>query len=104
MKYELTGKRIGMITGELKAPVKTWRKAPGVFDNAARAALYYARRYKKRYLVVPCYNYMQITFHIVLPEADIMRFCPGIGDQSMKISTVDPDGTVLEAMARKGKP
>lgn len=83
--------------GNVKSPVKNYRRSPGDFTCAANAAFYYAKKHKKRMLIVPGNSYGRSIFHITTEDDDIKKYTVLSGDFRMAI--VNESGEVFEIIA-----
>ena len=79
--------------------VRDWRRNPASIAAAAGAALHYARRDGKRYIVVPGNSYGHVCYHIADERDDVRRYVPGVGDRCVRVLVVDPSGQVDQADA-----
>jgi hypothetical protein len=95
MQIEIT-KKIGQAVSRKNA-ISTWKKAPGNFDNAAHAALEYARKNNRNMVVVPGNSYMNKVYHIVPETEQVSKFT--VSKKNNTVAVVTTSGDVLQGIA-----
>ncbi len=90
-------KTIGTVTDTTRA-VTNYRAEPGNFDNAARAAVHYARRDNKVYVLIKGNSYGHFVWHIASVTDDARKF---LINKPVEGATAKPDGTISRCTIEK---
>jgi hypothetical protein len=79
--------------------INQYRKNPGDFGLALKAAVQKASTLNQSLVVLTGNSYGRMVHHIVRPEEDLSRYNPGVSCASAYV--VEPDGRVFYATASK---